>query len=117
MTTTAQKWQVIDRATLKTKLDKKEPLQLWNVLTKEYYKPEMNIPGSRWIPVDTLTAQLTAEKAPSKDTMIVTYCGGWKCPSSKQAADKLAALGYTNVWAYEGGLQDWTEGNLPVVTL
>ena len=51
------------------------------------------------------------------NTTIVTYCGGIKCPSSKQAADKLASLGYTNVWAYEGGLQDWTEGGLPLVKL
>ena len=38
MTTTVNKWQVIDRATLKAKLDKKETLHLWNVLTKDYYK-------------------------------------------------------------------------------
>ncbi len=117
MSTTQTKWKVIDRATLKAKLDKKESFQLWNVLTKEYYKPEANIPGSQWLPVDTLTEQLISAKAPKKDTLIVTYCGGLKCPSSRQAADKLVSLGYTNVHAYEGGLQDWQEGGLPFVKL
>lgn len=117
MTTTAQKFQRIDRAALKAKLDKKETFQLWNVLTKEYYKPEANIPGSSWIPVDTLTEKLATQKAPSKDSTIVVYCGGTKCPSSKQAAEKLAAIGYRNVFAYEGGLQDWTEAGLPLVKL
>ena len=34
---------------------------------------------------------------------------------SKQAAEKLASLGYTNVFAYEGGLKDWSEAGLPLV--
>ena len=61
-------------------------MSFWNVLTKEFYKPEVNIAGSRWIPVDTLT-------------------------------EKLASLGYTNVFAYEGGLKDWSEGGFPLVKL
>lgn len=55
-----------------------------------------------------------AAKGLPKDAEIVTYCGGVNCPSSKQAAEKLAALGFTNVRAYEGGLEDWTGAGLPV---
>ncbi|MBI3299929.1 MAG: rhodanese-like domain-containing protein [Elusimicrobia bacterium] len=117
MTTTAMKYRLIDAKALKDKLDNKETFQLWNVLTKEYYKAEANIPGSQWLPVDSLTETLINEKAPTKDALIVTYCGGLKCPSSKQAADKLVSLGYTNVFAFEGGLQEWTEAGFPVVTL
>jgi rhodanese-related sulfurtransferase len=117
MTTTALKYQLIDRAALKAKLDNKETFHLWNVLTKEYYKPEANIPGSQWLPVDTITEKLAAEKVPAKTDMIVAYCGGTQCPSSKQAAEKLSSMGYTNVFAYEGGLQDWSEAKLPLVTL
>ena len=52
-----------------------------------------------------------------KTDLIVTYCGGTQCPSSKQAAEKLVSLGYSIVFAYEGGLQDWQEGGFPFVTL
>ena len=117
MITTAQKFQLIDRAGLKAKLDNKDKFQFWNVLTKENYKPEANIAGSQWIPIDTITEKLASEKVAVKGETIVVYCGGPQCPSSKQAAEKLASLGYTNVFAYEGGLKDWSEGGFPLVKL
>lgn len=116
-TTTVQKFQLMDRAALKAKLDNKEKFHLWNVLTKEFYKPEANIAGSQWIPVDTITEKLASEKVSVKAETIVVYCGGLECPSSKQAAEKLQSLGYTNVFAYEGGLKDWSDGGFPLVKL
>lgn len=117
MTTAATKYQTISRADLKARVDKKEKFHLWNVLTKEFYKPESNIAGSQWIPVDTLTEKLAGEKVAVKAETIVVYCGGPECPSSKQAAEKLSGFGYLNVLAYEGGLKDWAEGGLPLVKL
>ena len=117
MTTTAQHYGIIDRDALKSKIDKKEKFQLWNVLAKDYYRPDANIAGSQWIPADELTEKVAREKAPSKDEIIVTYCGGGNCVASKQAAEKLSSLGYTNVFAYEGGLKDWLEAGLPLVKL
>jgi len=117
MTMTAQKFQLIDRETLKAKLDKKEKFQLWNVLSKEYHKADANIAGSRWIPHDEINERLAAQFVPSKDETIVTYCGGGECKASKMAAEKLAQLGYTNVFAYEGGLKDWSEAGLPLVKI
>lgn len=117
MSTTQSKWKVIDRATLKAKLDKNEKFQLWNVLGTEWYKPHANIQGSKWLAIEKLSGELIAKTEPKKDALIVTYCGGPQCPASKQAADKLVSLGYTNVYAYEGGLQDWKEGGLPFVSL
>ena len=117
ITTTTQKFQFIDRAGLKAKLDNKEKFHFWNVLTKEFYKPEANIAGSQWIPVDAITEKLASEKVAVKGETIVVYCGGPECSSSKQAAEKLATLGYTNVSAYEGGLKDWSAAGLPLVKL
>lgn len=116
MTTTAQKYKIIDRGQLKSMIDKKEKFVLWNALSKDYYKPEANIPGSAWVPVEKISAKVK-ELGLRPDAAIVTYCGGPQCPSSKQAAEKLVSLGFTDVWAYEGGLQDWTEGGLPLVKL
>ena len=117
MSTTATKYRLIERAELKTLLDTKAPFTLLNTLTAEYYKADKNIPGSKLAPADKLTGEMAASLAPKKDELVVTYCGGTKCPSSKQAAEKLSSLGYTNVAAYEGGLQDWVEGGLPLVSL
>ncbi|MBI3550062.1 MAG: rhodanese-like domain-containing protein [Elusimicrobia bacterium] len=111
------KFQTIDRAALKAKIDKKETFHLWNTLDKEHYKAESNIPGSKWIPVDAINEKLAAEKVPAKDATVVVYCGGGECPSSKQAAEKLASFGYSAVFAYEGGLKDWTGAGLGVVKL
>ena len=67
--------------------------------------------------MDSLTQKLANEKVPAKTDAIITYCGGPQCTASKQAAEKLASFGYTNVSAYEGGLQDWSEAKLPLVKL
>jgi rhodanese-related sulfurtransferase len=114
--TTAAAYKTITLADLKAKLDKKEPFKLWNVLTKEYYKADKNIPGSKWFPADTLTREI-AEKNAKKDETVVTYCGGVKCPSSRQAAEKLVSVGYTKVYAFEGGLEEWIGAGYPVVSL
>ena len=42
-----------------------------------------------------------------KDAQIVVYCAGPTCPQSRLAAEKLLKLGYENVRAYEGGLEEW----------
>jgi rhodanese-related sulfurtransferase len=79
--------------------------ELWNVLTDEYFTGEL-IPGSRRVPLDRIGRVVAASALPL-DTAIVTYCSGPDCPQSKQAAEKLAVLGFTDVRAFEGGLQAW----------
>ncbi len=49
-----------------------------------------------------------------KDAEIVVYCGGPKCPQSRMAAEKLAKLGFENVRAYEGGLEEWKAAGFAV---
>jgi len=116
MQTTERKFKIIDRAGLKAMIGRGDRFHLWNVLGREYYKPESNIPGSKWVPVDEVASKVK-EFNVGKDDLVVTYCGGFQCPASKQAAEKLVSLGFTNVQAYEGGLQDWAEGGLPLVKI
>ncbi len=49
-----------------------------------------------------------------KSAEIVVYCGGPKCPRSRMAADKLVKLGFENVRAYEGGLEEWRGAGLAI---
>lgn len=88
-------------------------LHVWNVLTDEYFKGEL-IPGSRRVPVDRLGEALRRSSL-AKDAAIVVYCAGPACPQSRQAAEKLAAFGYTRVEAYEGGLEAWQQAGLGIV--
>jgi len=82
--------------------------EFWNVLTQEYFSGEM-IPGSRWVPVDRIGREVTAQ-ALDKSARLVVYCSGPACPNSRDAGAKLATLGFTNVRVFEGGLQAWKAG-------
>lgn len=86
--------------------------QLWNVLTDDYFTGEM-IPGSRRVPLDHVGREVAGSQVP-KDTTIVVYCSGPTCPQSRAAAEKLTALGFTDVRAFEGGLQAWKDAGRPL---
>ena len=79
--------------------------EFWNVLTTEYFGGEL-IPGSRWVPLDRIGREASALDL-AKDARIIVYCSGVTCPNSRDAGAKLAALGFTNVRVFEGGLADW----------
>jgi rhodanese-related sulfurtransferase len=96
--------KTISTQKLQERLEQGNSPNFWNVLTDGYFKGEM-IPGSRRVPLDTIGREVSEAK--SKDEEIIVYCGGPKCPQSLQAAQKLMDLGYTNVKAYEGGLEEW----------
>jgi len=97
--------KTISTEELQQRLEHGKSLHLWNVLTDGYFKGEM-IPGSHRVPLDTIGREVSEAKAPKGEEIIV-YCGGPKCPQSRQAAQKLMDRGYTNVKAYEGGLEEW----------
>ncbi len=65
---------------------------------------ERHIPGAICIPNETIgTEELT--QLPDKDQTILVYCRSGS--RSKQAALKLAQLGYTNILEF-GGILEWT---------
>ena len=74
-----------------------------DVRTAEEYS-EKHIPGAINIPNETIGADDIPE-LPDKDQLILIYCRSGN--RSKQAADKLVKLGYTNIMEF-GGINDWT---------
>jgi len=64
---------------------------------------EKHIPGAINIANETIGSQEIPE-LPDKDQLILVYCRSGN--RSKQASDKLAALGYTNIVEF-GGINDW----------
>ena len=62
-----------------------------------------HIPGAICIPNESIGAEAPAA-LPDKGQMILVYCRSGN--RSKQASEKLAKLGYTNVLEF-GGIRDW----------
>jgi rhodanese-related sulfurtransferase len=104
--------KTISTQEVRQRLDSKRAFQLWNVLTDEWFKGE-NISGSRRVPLDKVGNEVRSTNLP-KNAEIVVYCGGPKCPQSRMAAEKLAKLGYEDVRAYEGGLEEWKSAGFAV---
>lgn len=73
-----------------------------DVRTPEEYA-EAHIPGAINVPNEEIGEEPIAE-LPDKDQLILVYCRSGN--RSKQAAQKLADQGYTNVVEF-GGINDW----------
>ena len=65
---------------------------------------QAHIPGAICVPNETIGEEDIPE-LPKKDQLILVYCRSGN--RSKQAAGKLAKLGYTNVLEF-GGINTWT---------
>lgn len=63
-----------------------------------------HIPGAILIPNETIGTQEPAQ-LPDKSKLILVYCRSGN--RSKQAAEKLVKLGYTNIVEF-GGISSWT---------
>ena len=76
---------------------------LLDVRTQEEYA-QGHIPGAICVPNETIGSD-EIPQLPDKGQLILVYCRSGN--RSKQAAAKLAALGYTNVVEF-GGINGWT---------
>ena len=64
---------------------------------------EKHIPGAINVANETIGTEAIPE-LPDKDQLILVYCRSGN--RSKQASEKLVALGYTNIVEF-GGINDW----------
>ncbi len=101
----------ITREELKAKLDGGEGIVVVETLGPRYYE-DAHLPGAINIP-HTEVDELAPRLLPDKSAQVVVYCSNRACQNSPQAARRLAALGYENVYDYEEGKQDWIEAGLP----
>ena len=73
-----------------------------DVRTPEEFS-EKHIPGAINVANETIGSEEIPE-LPEKDQLILVYCRSGN--RSKQASEKLVALGYTNIVEF-GGINDW----------
>jgi len=76
------------------------------------YWAQQHLPGALPLVLADVNAQAAAA-LPDRDAAIVTYCTSPSCPNSGQVADRLTALGYSNVRKYREGIEDWVAAGLP----
>ena len=86
---------------------KKHPV-LINVLPRTDFLKN-HIPGSINIPVEEIPQE--AKKLFAKHDWIVVYCANTGCEVSHKAANKLAQLGFENVFRFTGGVDEWKKSN------
>lgn len=86
----------------KSIMDAQEGYVILDVRTQEEYD-QGHIPGAIVIP-DTEVKDKAEEMLPDKDQLILVYCRSGR--RSKNAAQILAELGYTNIREF-GGIIDW----------
>lgn len=75
---------------------------LLDVRTHEEFA-ELHIPGAVCVPNETIEKDDIPE-LPNKEQLILVYCRSGN--RSKQASEKLADMGYSNVYEF-GGIIDW----------
>lgn len=89
-------------------METEEDYIILDVRTLEEFK-EKHIPGAICVPNETI-GNAEIPSLPDKEQMILVYCSSGN--RSKQAAQKLADMGYTNIYEF-GGINDWTGETYP----
>jgi rhodanese-related sulfurtransferase len=104
--------QTITRDEINVAINKQENITLVEALPEKYFN-DAHLPGAIQINYDEVIAK--AAKLPAdKEAKIVVYCSNSFCNNSGKAAIALTQLGYSNVYKYAEGKQDWIESGLPI---
>ena len=93
----------IDQETAKLMMDLNDSHVIVDVRRQDEYD-EGHIPGAICIPNESIVDSMPSE-LPDLEQVILVYCRSGR--RSKEAAQKLFDMGYTNVFEF-GGIIDWT---------
>ena len=81
-----------------------------NVLVAEYYH-DCRIKGSIHVSNDKLAAYV---EFLDREIPLVVYCASYICSASREAYKMLHKMGFKNLWAYEGGMNEWYHAGFPL---
>ena len=108
------KHHLIDANQLKSWYDQNKPMVVVDARSAKYFDGTL-LPNAKWLPAESTEQEIEAA-IPSKNTLVVVYCLGVTCPASGWLYDKLATMGYKNVYEYHEGLQDWKQKGYSTTT-
>lgn len=69
----------------------------------------------RLIDSDITGPDVLARHVPSTDTPVLFYCNGLSCGRAAAAVEMAVGWGYTNVYYYALGMEEWHALGLPLV--
>ena len=72
-----------------------------------------HLPGALNLVIDEADTR-AAEVLPDRSATIVTYSTDDACGRGEALAERLSALGYTDVRVYKDGIEDWVGAGLPI---
>ncbi len=70
----------------------------------------------RLIDTDITGPEVLARHMTAKDAPVAFYCNGIKCGRAAAAAQKAVGFGYTKIYYYAQGMDEWKAKGLPLVT-
>ena len=73
-----------------------------------------HIPDSVRLVNTETNADSLAKILPAKDAPVLFYCNGAKCGRSVESCKIAVADGYSNVYWFRGGIQEWEAKGFPV---
>lgn len=71
------------------------------------------IEGSISLPDVDTSCESLARVIPKKSTPVLFYCNGPKCGRSVHSSRKALGCGYTRIYWYRGGFEEWKNKNYP----
>ncbi len=98
---------VVSTKALKILLDSKTELILLDARSGKYDDGK-RIPGAKSLNAESASEEI-AKVIPSRESLVITYCGSLKCPASSRLREHLAGLGYKHVIEYPQGIKGWVE--------
>jgi len=66
------------------------------------------------LPVEAFMDSLEYLDRIASERMIITYCDGEDCNASIDLAGELMVMGFSNVYFFFGGWQEWMEAGYPI---
>jgi rhodanese-related sulfurtransferase len=73
-----------------------------------------HLPGAINLPPSAVDRTVVERRIPDQNAEIIVYCANPNCEDSIATAQRLQALGYTNVHHYTGGKNEWRDAGLPL---
>jgi rhodanese-related sulfurtransferase len=95
------------------KLDRGDDFVLVDALAPMIYA-HSHLPTAINLPPSVVDSTRCTKRIPDLDTEIVVYCSNPECDDSVVTAQRLQALGYTNVRHYPGGKEEWKARGFPL---
>lgn len=107
--------QEIDRNEVKSMIDADPDVILVEVLDEDEYM-RGHLPEAVNVPLEPdFDVQIEEIISDRKDRPVIVYCRNRESPASSEAAERMEKIGYTNVYHYSGGKDDWAGADFPMI--